>query len=67
MFFSSAPAPHRELLAVRLKTEIPAEKWQHVILESFGYPARVSSLIDLEAVLDSVLVKSIVQLAGVDL
>ena len=57
----------RALLAVSLKTEILTEKWQHVILESVRYLARVSSLIDLEAVLDSVLVQSIMQLAGVNL
>ena len=55
------------LLAVRLETEILAEKWQHMILESVGYLACVSPLIDFEAVLDSVVIERTVQLAGVNL
>ena len=57
----------RALLAVSLKTEILTEKWQHVILEPICNGAGVSSLIDLEPVLDAVCVQNIMQLAGVDL
>ena len=50
-----------------MKTEVLAEKRQHVILESFGYLARVSSWIRFEAVLDSVGVQNTMQLASVNL
>jgi len=50
-----------------LETEILAEKWQNMILESFRHLARVSSLIYLEIVFDSVVIEHTVQLASVNL
>ena len=54
-----------KLSAVCLKTKTPAEKGDHVILETVGHFARVSALIDFEAVRNSVLVQQVMQLAGV--
>jgi hypothetical protein len=53
------------LAATRLRTEIPAEKLHHMILESVSHPTRVGALIHLEAVRDSILIKDFMQLAGV--
>ena len=53
-------------MASWLKTQILAEKRDHVILNAIGDLARVSALVHLEAVRDSVLVKNIVQFGGID-
>jgi hypothetical protein len=56
----------RQLPARRLKTQMLTEKRDHVILNAIGGLARVSALVHLEAVHDSVLVKNIVQFGGID-
>jgi hypothetical protein len=50
----------------RLETEVLAEKRNHMALEAIGDLARVSALVHLEAVRDSVLIKNFVQLGGID-
>ena len=55
-----------KLLAVRLKTEILAKKRHHVILKADSHRTGVSAVILLEAIRDSVLIKHIVQLGGID-
>ena len=52
--------------ATCLKTEILTEKRDHVILNAIGDLARVSALVHLEAVRDSVLIKNVMQFGGID-
>jgi hypothetical protein len=59
------PGITQGLAAARMKTESPAEKRHHLILETVGHLTRVRALIHLEDVSDSVPVEDFVQLAGV--
>jgi hypothetical protein len=49
--------------APSLETKVPAKEWQHMILKTISYLAGVSTLVQLEAVGDAILIKHIVQLA----
>src|SRR5579875_553913 len=53
-------------LTVRRKAQIPAEEWQYVVLKAIGHRAGVGSVVDLEAVCDSVVVENVMQLPGVE-
>jgi len=57
----SSPSP-----ATCLKTEILTEERNHVILNAIGDLARVSALVHLEAVRDSILIQNVVQFGGID-
>jgi hypothetical protein len=54
-----------QLLATCLKAKIPAEKRQHIILESIRYLSCVSAGINFEPVRDPILIENIMQLAGI--
>jgi hypothetical protein len=49
-----------------MKTKILAEEGDHVILKTISHLTRVSALIHLEAVRDSVPIENVMQLAGID-
>ena len=50
-----------------LEAEVFAEKGHHVVLEAISDRTCMSSLVDLEAVLQSVLIECVVELDGIDL
>lgn len=53
--------------ASSLEAEILAEKWHYMILKTIGNCTRMSSLVDLEAVLQTVLIECFMELGGIDL
>src|SRR5579872_6188153 len=52
-------------LAARLKAECLAKKREHMILKTVRYLACVSARIHFEAICDSILIKSFVELCGI--
>jgi hypothetical protein len=56
----------RKSLRERLFTEIPAEEWYHVILETVSHCTGVRARVNLKAVRDPVFIEDVVKLAGVD-
>jgi hypothetical protein len=57
--------PARQLPAARLKTQIRAEKFHHMILEAIRHGTRVSAMVDLKVVRNSIVVQQIMQLSRI--
>ena len=57
----------QQLSAVFLRAKILTEKRNHMILDTFCHLTCVRALVHFKAVCDSIRIKNIVQLAGVDM
>ena len=61
----AGPRPLCKLLAIRLETEIRAEKRHHMILEAIGDRTGMRTVINLKTIGNSILVQHVVELTRV--